>query len=85
MYGDQTVVGYFECLAEAAAGTFTVPQTVLQSLPASTIQGYFFPLNGPATSLSISNATAPTAFSAPGLDQGTISLAFTIANSVQYK
>jgi uncharacterized protein (TIGR03437 family) len=85
MYGDQTVVGYFECLADAAAGTLTVPDMVLQSLPASTIQGYFAPLNGPASSLSISNTTGPIAFGAPGLAQGTIAVGFTITNSVQYK
>jgi uncharacterized protein (TIGR03437 family) len=59
------VVGDFTCQAPVAPGTFTVPASVLLSLPPS------FTLLGVSTSnLSVANVTAPVSFSATGLDVG---------------
>lgn len=50
---------YFSCSAPAAAGTFTVPAYVLETLPAST-----------GGSLEVSDQTVPQTFTATGLDYG---------------
>jgi hypothetical protein len=50
----------FECLAQAAAGTFTIPPEVLLSLPNTTT----------TAKLEIASFENPVIFSAPGLDLG---------------
>ncbi len=60
---------YFICLAPVAAQKFTIPATVLQSLPAT--------VTSPITSsayLGISNSSNPIAFSGPGIDIGLASV-----------
>jgi hypothetical protein len=52
----------FNCTAPVSAGQFTVPVSVLSSLPAS---GAILP-----GSLSVSNYAAPELFNAPGLNAG---------------
>jgi len=69
----------FLCTAPAAAGTFTVPPHVLLSLPAGG--------NGqtPANSLHVSQVLEGLTFSAPGLDAGTITSAYTYMDLVTYQ
>jgi hypothetical protein len=68
-------VGEFTCQASAAAGTFTVPASVLLALPPS------FTIAGVSTStLSVSNVTGPVSFSATGLDAGYVEA--TVGNSI---
>jgi hypothetical protein len=49
----------FTCSAAAAAGTFTVPPTVMQALPASSSGG-----------ITLTGTSAPVAFTAQGVDVG---------------
>jgi len=59
------VVGSFTCQAPTSAGSFTVPSSVLLSLPQS------FTIAGVSTStLSLGNVTGPVTFTATGLDEG---------------
>jgi hypothetical protein len=59
-----SVGGYFYCTAPVSAGTFTVPASVLLSLPPTgTVSGIPIPGN-----LSVSNYSNPTSFTASGLD-----------------
>jgi len=61
-----SVGGYFYCTAPVSAGTFKVPASVLLSLPPSgSVSGVAIP-----GSISVSNYSAPQAFSASGLDYG---------------
>jgi uncharacterized protein (TIGR03437 family) len=61
------VVGEFSCNAPTSAGTFTVPSTVLESMPASaTILGIS------TSTLSVSNVTVPATFTATGIDLGLV-------------
>jgi hypothetical protein len=59
------VVGDFTCLAQASAGTFTVPPAVLLSLPASSSLAGFS-----ESTLALSDVTGPVSFTATGLDFG---------------
>jgi hypothetical protein len=55
----------FQCYANAAAGTFTVPAQVLLALPVSaTVSGV------PTGSLAVGQYGTPKAFSASGIDYG---------------
>ena len=61
-----SVGGYFYCTAPVSAGTFKVPASVLLSLPPTgSVSGVVIP-----GSLSVTNYSAPKAFSASGLDYG---------------
>ncbi|MGA3098923.1 MAG: hypothetical protein ABSF25_20905 [Bryobacteraceae bacterium] len=72
-----SVGGYFYCTAPVSAGTFTVPASVLLSLPATgTVSG--IPIPG---TLSVSNYTNPAQFTASGLDFAF--LQFYNSNSIQ--
>jgi uncharacterized protein (TIGR03437 family) len=65
------LAGFFSCQAPAAAGTFTVPPAVLQSLPASSTLSE----NGVDLSLGVlllTNYSAPVAFTAPNLNLGLV-------------
>jgi uncharacterized protein (TIGR03437 family) len=56
---------YFQCYANASAGTFTIPAQVLLALPVSaTVSGV------PTGSLAVGQYSTPKAFSASGLDYG---------------
>jgi uncharacterized protein (TIGR03437 family) len=69
------VVADFTCQAPTSAGTFTVPSSVLLSLPQS------FSLLGVSTStLSVSNVTGPVTFNATGIDLGLVEA--TIENTI---
>jgi hypothetical protein len=76
----------FTCLAPVEAQTFTIPQTVMLSLPASvsavTVNGVTL---GQWSSLSISNSSVPQSFTAPGLDRGTMNANFSIARAVTFQ
>jgi hypothetical protein len=60
---------YFFCLAPVSAGKFTIPATVLMSLPQT---ASFDGLNS-SDWMSVSNSTAPVMFSATGLQLGVAS------------
>jgi uncharacterized protein (TIGR03437 family) len=81
--GDSTtdfVVGDFSCEAPTSAGTFTVPPAVLLSLPpSSTLAGFS------ASSLSVSNVSAPATFTATGLNLGLVVATFEDTITVTYQ
>jgi hypothetical protein len=65
------LVGFFSCRAPVAAGTFTVPASVLQELPVSSTLSE----NGITESLGfllLSNLAAPGTFTATGIDLGLV-------------
>ncbi|MBI3935064.1 MAG: hypothetical protein HY316_10270 [Acidobacteria bacterium] len=70
----------FECWADTAADSFTVPPEILASLPPS--QELF---TNSAGSLGISLWTFGSAFTAPGLDSGHISTADSISKPVSFR
>ena len=75
-----SVYGYFTCAAPVLAGTFTVPATVLQSLPTSSFT------NGSSTStLSLSNTTNAQSFTASGIDYGFVAATFEFSKIVIYQ
>ncbi len=60
---------YFLCVAPASAGQFTIPVSVLSSLPpTASVDG----LNSTAW-IAVSNSTNPTAISVPGFNMGWVS------------
>jgi hypothetical protein len=63
--GNYDITQFFFCLAPVAAQKFTVPASILLSLPATPT----FPIVSQAY-LGISNSTNPIAFSANGIDLG---------------
>ena len=80
--GGQSLYGYFSCAVPISAGTFTVPATVLEALPPSTL------VEGVSSStLSVNNSTAPQPFSPsnPGLDYGFVQATFNIGAQVAYR
>ena len=70
----------FECWADAAAGSFTVPPEILASLPPSQ---ELFP--DAASSLGITLWSFGSAFTAPGLDSGRIATADSISKPVSFR
>jgi uncharacterized protein (TIGR03437 family) len=75
------VGGYFYCTAPVSAGTFTVPASVLLSLPPTGSYSYgatTIPIPG---SLSVSNYSNPKQFTATGLDFGYVT--FFSTNTVE--
>jgi hypothetical protein len=65
------LVGFFSCRAPASAGTFTVPPSVLLSVPVSssiTEDG----VTVSAGFLLLSNLSAPATFTATGIDLGLV-------------
>jgi uncharacterized protein (TIGR03437 family) len=70
----------FACFAPAAAGTFTVPAEVLLALPPSSIQDAV-----PNGALIVGNYLDPVAFTAAGLNSGTLSALFTTVKLAGYK
>jgi uncharacterized protein (TIGR03437 family) len=77
---DVTTTVQFLCTAPVSAGQFTIPSSVLLSLPASTITSGIS--NGV---LTVGNTTAPVAFSAPGVDVGYAIVANSNFSSVNYQ
>jgi uncharacterized protein (TIGR03437 family) len=70
------LAGYFTCRAPAEAGTFTVPPTVLLSLPpSSTITKGG--VNISTAILLLSNFATPVSFTAPSLDVGLVAVDLT--------
>ena len=65
------VVGFFSCRAQASAGTFTVPPSVLQQLPVSTTLSEDG-VNESLGFLLLSNLAAPGTFTATGIDLGLV-------------
>lgn len=72
---NQPVGAFFNCVAPVSAGQFTVPASVLQSLPAGS--------NG--ATLTVTNYTYPQAFKATGLDLGLIDAYQAYASAVTYQ
>lgn len=66
-FGDISLITSFTCSVPAAAGTFTVPSSVLLSLPATASS----PGINSAAFLAVANYTFPQAFSTTGIDVGT--------------
>jgi uncharacterized protein (TIGR03437 family) len=78
----RSLYGYFKCAVPMSAGTFTVPASVLQALPPSTV------VEGVSSStLSVNNMTTPQSFapSNPGIDYGFVQAAFNIGAQVAYR
>jgi uncharacterized protein (TIGR03437 family) len=65
------IVGFFSCRALASAQTYTVPAGVLQTLPVSSTLSESG-VNISLGFLLLSNETAPTTFTATGLDLGLV-------------
>jgi len=79
------VGAYFWCTAPQSAGSFTVPASVLLSLPPTgtiTESGISIPI---ASFLTVSNSSNPVSFTAPNLDQGILSGSYAVSNQVTYK
>lgn len=77
---NQYVYGYFTCAAPVSAGAFTVPATVLMSLPKSAvIQG------GSSSMLSVSNTTNAQTFTATGIDYGFLEATFEFSKLLFYQ
>jgi uncharacterized protein (TIGR03437 family) len=75
------VEAYFTCSAPATAGQFTLPASVLLSLPVSdTSMAY-----GSRTTLQVSQQTFPQPFAAPNLDLALIYAAIQIGSWVLYQ
>jgi hypothetical protein len=75
-----SLYGYFTCTAAASAGTFTVPATVLQSLPPSIVREGI-----PAPTLTVSNTTKAQSFTASGIDQGSVQATFAFTKQLTYQ
>jgi hypothetical protein len=78
------LVGFFSCRAPVAAGTFTVPASVLQELPVSSTLSE----NGVTESLGfllLSNLAAPGTFTATGIDLGLVEAGVEEFLTVAYK
>jgi hypothetical protein len=65
-------VGTFACLAPVSAGSFTVPSTVLLTLPASGTQ----PGGNPTSSLLVGSTVKPVVFQGSGIDFGIMTGSF---------
>ncbi|HUK17389.1 MAG TPA: hypothetical protein VLW65_13285 [Bryobacteraceae bacterium] len=79
------VGAYFWCTAPQSAGSFTVPASVLLSLPPTgtlTESGISIPI---ASFLTVSNTSNPVSFTAPNLDQGILTGSYAVSNQVTYK
>ena len=75
-----TASGSFVCYERAAVGSFTIPSSVLLAIPSSaTIQGT------PTGSLSVGGVTAPTTFTASGIDIGVASYVAFVSKQVTYQ
>ena len=75
-----SLYGYFKCTAAFSAGTFTVPATVLQALPPSTV------IEGASASrLTVTNTSKAQSFTAAGIDQGFVQAAFAFSKEVTYR
>ena len=72
---NQPVGAFFNCTAPVSAGQFTVPATVLQSLPAGSGAAF----------LTVANYTYPKAFTASGLDLGSMSAFVAYTSPVSYQ
>jgi uncharacterized protein (TIGR03437 family) len=72
---NQPVGAFFNCVAPASAGQFTVPASVLQSLPAASS----------GATLTVTNYTYPQTFTAPGLDLGLINAYQAFTSAVTYQ
>ncbi len=70
----------FACVAQASAGSFTVPAEVLLALPQSQIQDAV-----PMGALLVGNYTNPVKFTASGLNSGDLSALFTTMKLVSFK
>jgi len=71
-----TATAAFTCYAPVAAGQFTVPAYILQALPA---QG------GGAATFQVANMTLPVAFTAQGLNGGSLSVGVSTVANVSYQ
>ena len=71
----------FFCIEKASAGQFTIPPSVLLSLPAST--GSSTAANGSALGLSV-GVTGVARFNAPGVDAGLLRFSSLIGRSVSF-
>lgn len=92
--GNVTIGGYsvaaganywasFQCTAPLAANQFTIPAWILSSLP----QTDQYPINGttlPIASIWIGQYSAPTEFTATGLDRGLFTDAIFLGNEVNF-
>jgi uncharacterized protein (TIGR03437 family) len=80
-----SVGGYFYCTAPVSAGTFTVPASVLLSLPpwgSVTESGVTIPIPG---TLVVGNYSNPVQFTASGLDFGFVQYYNSSSNQVTYQ
>lgn len=78
------VAGFFSCQAPTSAGTFTVPASVLVSLPPSfTISEGGITIS--TSTLSLSNLSVPVTFTATGLDLGLVETSVTDTISTNYQ
>lgn len=81
LVGNSAVGASFACRAATSAGSFTIPAAVLLALPPSAaVSGFSVPGN-----MSISAATLPKRFTAPGLDLGFANSLVTVGQSVTYQ
>jgi hypothetical protein len=79
---DNAILGIFTCTERASVGTFTVPPSVLLTLPSSP-QGTSTSL--PFAVLGVGSGNAPVPFTAPGLDYGYIVSTSVAIKSVNYQ
>jgi len=76
----QSLYGGFTCTAPVSAGAFTVPATVLDALPKSTVSE-----GASSSTLSIGNTTAAQSFTATGIDYGFAAASFVFSKIVVYQ